>query len=110
MSTDETEDEKQQCHGGRMLHLQGDLQAVFDALFEMGVIEPVLNKDWKSGLEEMSNGSPKLMRAIKTVNSCGTDRSQLKSELAKMDQGSLEILAMEVAREYADYHLRQALH
>lgn len=93
-----------------MLHLQGDLQAVFDALYDMGVIEPVLNKDWRSGLEEMTEGSPKLMRAIRIVNGCGKDRGLLRTELSKLDQPSLEILAMEVAREYADFHLRQELH
>jgi len=93
-----------------MLHLQGDLQFVFDALFEMGVIEPVLNMDWKQGLEEINVGSPKLVRAIRIVNSCGRDRGLLRNELEKLDKSSLEILAMEVAREYADFHLRQALH
>lgn len=93
-----------------MLHLQGDLQAVFDALYEMGVIEPVLNKDWKPTLEEMSVGSPKLSSAIHIVNRCGRDREMLRQELKKLDQDSLEILAMEVAREYADFHLRQSLH
>ena len=59
-----------------MLHLQGDLQAVFDTLYEMGVIEPVLKMDWRSGLEEMESGSPKLMRAIDIVNGCGQDRGR----------------------------------
>jgi hypothetical protein len=93
-----------------MQHLQGDLQAVFDCLYEMGVIEPVLNKDWKPGLEEMSAGSPKLIRAIMLANSCGKDRMLLRNELAKLDRSTLEILAMEVAREYADFHMRQELH
>lgn len=93
-----------------MLHLQGDLQAVFDALYEMGVIEPVLNMDWKPQLEEMGEGSPRLMQAIRIVNGCGTNRLQLRAELSKMDRRSLEILAMEVAREYADFHLREAIH
>jgi hypothetical protein len=93
-----------------MQHLQGDLQAVFDCLYEMGVIEPVLNKDWRSGLDEMNAGSPKLVRAISLANSCGKDRTLLKNELGKLDLATLEILAMEVAREYADFHTRQALH
>jgi hypothetical protein len=91
-------------------HLQGDLQAVFDTLYEMGVIEPVLGMDWKTGLEEISDGSPKLMRAIRIANSCGQNRGMMREELQKLDRRSLEILAMEVAREYADFHLRQELH
>jgi len=93
-----------------MLHLQGDLQSVFDLLYELGVIEPVLGMDWKPGLEEISSGSPKLMRAIRIVNSCGTDRIMLRSELSKLDRCSLEILAMEVAREYAEFQTRPELH
>lgn len=93
-----------------MAHLQGDLQSVFDTLYELGVIEPVLGKDWKSDLEEISGGSPHLRRAIRIVNSCGPDRGLLRVELAKLDRHTLEILAMEVAREYAGFHLRQSLH
>jgi hypothetical protein len=93
-----------------MKHLQGDLQSVFDALYEIGVIEPVLAKDWRKGLEEIGDGSPNLKLAIGIVNQCGRNRQLLRSELEKLDRHSLEILAMEVAREYADFHLRQQLH
>jgi hypothetical protein len=96
--------------GGRMLHLQGNLQNVFDALYEMGVIEPVLNMDWKPALEEMNQGSPALQRAVQVVNQFADDRSILMSELNKLDRRSLEILAMEVAREYAGFHAREMLH
>lgn len=93
-----------------MVHLQGDLQAVFDTLYDLGVIEPILNMDWRPGLEELSQGSPRLVHAIRIVNSCRDDRALLRAELSKMDRKSLEILAMEVAREYADYHMRQTIH
>lgn len=93
-----------------MVHLQGDLQAVFDTLYDLGVIEPILNMDWRPGLEELSQGSPRLMHAIRIVNGCRNDRALLRAELSKMDRKSLEILAMEVAREYADYHMRQTIH
>ena len=94
-----------------MLHLQGDLQAVFDALYELGVIEPVLDKDWKPRLEQIEQGCPQLTRAIEMVNMCGPDRGRIRLELAKLDRDSLEILAMEVAREYAGFHTRdESLH
>ena len=57
--------------GAAQLHLQGDLQAVFDALYDMGVIEPVLEMDWRSRLLEMEKGSPQLRQAIIAVNECG---------------------------------------
>ncbi len=93
-----------------MLHIQGNLQVVFDALYELGVIEPVLKKDWHSGLEELSGESSQLTRALAIVNTCGCDPRLLKCELGKLDQACLEILAMEVAREYADFNQRESLH
>ena len=93
-----------------MRHLQGDLQAVFDALYDLGVIEPVLAMDWRSRLVEMENGSPQLESAIDAANQCGHDRSQLTQKLNTLDKNALEMLAMEVAREFADYHTREDLH
>lgn len=93
-----------------MLHLQGNLQNVFDALFELGVIEPVLEMDWKPSLQEMEQGSFELANAIQVVNTYVNDRSMLKLELEKLDRHSLEILAMEVAREFAGFHSRENLH
>lgn len=93
-----------------MLHLQGDLQSVFDALYELGVIEPVLDMDWGPKLQEMERGSPVLGLAIRVVNSCGHDRLKLQEELSKLDRRTLEILAMEVAREYAGFQTRDSLH
>lgn len=92
-----------------MRHLNGDLQAVFDALYDLGVIEPVLAMDWRSRLLEIEKGSPQLETAIDVANECGKDRVQLTKKLNTMDRNALEMLAMEVAREYADYHTRQDL-
>lgn len=93
-----------------MRHLQGDLQAVFDALYELGVIEPVLKMDWNPKLVEIEEGSPRLAHAVRVANKCGQDRGTLKNELGKLDRNALEVLAMEVAREYAGFHTRQELH
>ena len=87
-----------------MQHLQGDLQAVFDALYELGVIEPVLKMDWRTRLKEIETGSARLAKAVRIVNECARDRQELTIRLSELDQGSLEILAMEVAREYAGFH------
>jgi hypothetical protein len=93
-----------------MLHIQGDLQLVFDALYELGVIEPVLELDWRTRLIEIEEGSPALTKAVNTVNECGPDRTLLMEELRRLDRQSLEVLAMEVAREYADFQTRDELH
>ncbi len=91
-----------------MLHIQGNLQAVFDALYDMGVIEPVLKMDWQEHLHEMLEGSRDLERAVRSINASGNDRQALKNELQKLDTKALEILAMEVAREFAEFHSRTA--
>lgn len=93
-----------------MRHLQGDLQAVFDALYELGVIGTVLKMDWRGKLLEMKEGSSRLAGAVKIANRCGKNREELTTELSKLDPNALEILAMEVAREYAGFHTRQELH
>jgi hypothetical protein len=89
-----------------MQHLQGDLQMVFDALFELGVIEPVLKMDWRSRLEEIEAGSPRLAHAVRVANECGHDQTMLNKRLAALGNEALEILALEVAREYAEYQTR----
>ena len=93
-----------------MSHIQGNLQTVFDALYELGVIDPVLKMDWGRRLAEIEDGSPELNHAVTIVNHCGSDRNRLKVELGRLDRSALEVLAMEVAREYAEFHARQALH
>ncbi|MES2855891.1 MAG: cytochrome [Bdellovibrionota bacterium] len=89
-----------------MQHLQGDLQMVFDALYELGVIEPVLKMDWRSRLEEIEAGSPRLAQAVRVANECGHDQDKLNEKLAALGNDTLEILALEVAREYAEYEMR----
>lgn len=91
-----------------MSRLQGNLQSLFDALYELGVIDPVLQSSWRDGLEEVERRSPELLKAIEIVNTCGGDIELLYSSLAKLDPQTLEILAMEVAREYADFHSRSS--
>jgi hypothetical protein len=93
-----------------MVHIQGSLQKVFDALFELGVIEPVLKMNWNKHLRELEVGSEELNQAVRVINSCSESPSVLRAELRRFNSHTLEILAMEVAREYASFHSRQALH
>lgn len=90
------------------MHLQGNLQLVFDALFRMGVIEPVLKKDWAAIHSEALNPRT-LERAVTVANGHQSDVHDLIGELKKFDQTTLEKLAMEVAREYAGFHTRTEL-
>lgn len=92
------------------MYLQGNLQAVFDALYHMGVIDPVLEMDWNKALDEMGQYADEFYQVLDVANSCQDDVQELMSHLKKFDQQTLSYLAMEVAREYADYHSRETLH
>jgi len=92
------------------MYLQGNLQAVFDALYHMGVIDPVLEMDWNKALDEMSDYADDFFQVLSIANTCQDDMTALMDHLKKFDQQTLSYLAMEVAREYADFHSRQTLH
>lgn len=90
--------------------LQGSLQAVFDALYEMGVIDPVLKMDWSEAKQAQSRQmKAQVSRAMAVVSVCHDDVQQLITELGMFDDETLQGLAMEVAREYADFHARTSL-
>ncbi len=96
------------------MHLQGNLQIVFDALYKMGVIAPVLAMDWSEALD--SNGEKgqavrlQTAHAVRVANQCQNDIDKLEIQLAALEPATLQFLAMEVAREYADFHSRTAVH
>jgi hypothetical protein len=92
------------------MYLQGNLQAVFDALYHLGVIDPVLEMDWAQALEEMDDHALDIDEVVKVANQYQDDVEILKCELGKFDQKALGYLAMEVAREFADFHAREDLH
>ncbi len=92
------------------MYLQGNLQVVFDALYHMGVIDPVLEMDWNKALDEMASFAGEFFQVIEVVNASQEDQQELIGNLKKFDQQTLSYLAMEVAREYADYHSRETLH
>lgn len=92
------------------MYLQGNLQAVFDALYHMGVIDPVLEMDWGRALDLMPKYADEFFEVMTVANRCQDDVQELIVNLKKFDQQTLSYLAMEVAREYADYHSRETLH
>lgn len=90
--------------------LKGDLQTVFDALYHLGVIDPVANQNWGKDQRKLSQQSPDLSKAVEVVNTCQGDMQELMKELQKFDYQTLECLAMEVAYEFADFRARGILH
>lgn len=92
------------------MYLQGNLQAIFDALYYMGIIDPVLEMDWSQALERMADHADEFFQVLSVANAYQDDIELLVTQLRQFDQNVLSYLAMEVAREYADYHSREVLH
>lgn len=92
------------------MFIQGNLQAVFDALYTMGVIDPVLRMDWEKINSEMTANPQKVIHICQSVNACQGDQELLIKTLNAMDQKSLYFVALEVAREYSEFQDRKELH
>lgn len=92
------------------MYLQGNLQAVFDALYHMGVIDPVLDMDWSQAMDELPHHYEQFSRVVAVANSNQTNVDDLVRELDRFDETTLSYLAIEVARELADFHSRETLH
>ena len=92
------------------MYLQGNLQELFDALYHLGVIDPVLELDWKEALDELPDHFDEFMEVVQAANGHQGDVQHLMGELEKFDEPALNYLAMEVAREFADYHSRETIH
>lgn len=92
------------------MFLQGDLQRVFDALYHMGVIDPVLKMDWSNEFEKLDTHPWMLDPVIKAVNTCQGDYSKLVNELEDFDANILSYLAMLVAKELMYFHTNTVLH
>lgn len=90
--------------------LQGNLQTVFDALYQLGVIDPVLEMDWEQAYDSKLLHQDQIEQAIAIANEHQTNVDSLVVQLRKFDERTLGYLAMEVAREYADFHSRKNLH
>lgn len=91
------------------MYLQGNLQAVFDALYHLGVIDPVLEMDWSEAMNKFSDHSQDFSAAVSVANRYQTDPDALMKHLKQFDEKTLSYLAMEVAREFADFHSRDDL-
>jgi hypothetical protein len=92
------------------MFLQGDLQAVFDALYTLGAIDPVLKLDWEQVTNEMAQNPQIVMQAMETINSCAGDKTLLVQSLHMMDSRAVNYIAMEVAREFVEFQDRSCLH
>ena len=92
------------------MYIQGDLQVIFDALYSLGVIEPVLKSDWKKSYEDFHNFEESFSKAVQSVYSCSGDKFRIVESLRNFDFKTLEYIAMEVAREFSDFYSRKVTH
>lgn len=92
------------------MFIQGDLQAVFDALYDVGAIDPVLSMDWSALNEEMSKDPKHVYQVCQSVNACRGNKEKLVSTLNNLDRKSLYYVALEVAREFSEFQDRKELH
>ncbi len=92
------------------MYLQGQLQNMFDALYQLGVIDPVLKMDWQEAMNELPHYLEDVREAMRVANEYHQDIELLVRSLKDFDGKILEYLAMEVAREFADFHARNSLH
>lgn len=90
--------------------IQGKLQTVFDALYEVGAIDPVLKQDWKSLYSEVEKNPRQFMQLMDVVNSKQGNLPDMVQTFKSMDTHSLQLIAMEVAREYAEFHSKTHIH
>jgi hypothetical protein len=95
---------------GGFMYLQGNLQNIFDALYLLGVIDPVLEMDWAEAIEQRNERLTDYIKVVNEANLHQSDVEHLKDQLSHYDDDILSFLAMEVAREFADFHSRENTH
>ena len=92
------------------MYLQGNLQLVFDALFSIGAIDPVLKMDWAQVTQEIESEPQRLHSVCESINNCGGNFSRMIEILKTTDSKSINFLALEVAREFCEFQDRETLH
>ncbi len=92
------------------MFIQGDLQAVFDALYTIGAIDPVLGMDWELINTEMGKNPQLVSTACASINACRGDQKLLVQTLNKFEDKILHFVALEVAREFSEFQDRKELH
>lgn len=85
--------------------ISGDLDRVFTVLYEMGHVEPLLERDWKKLYRETQRRWPEVSAAIQSINKLNNLRD-MRDFISGLPRDVVECLVLEVARELADFHGR----
>lgn len=92
------------------MFIQGNIQVIFDALYEMGVINPTLKADWSKADRTLKKSPQRLKEIIKVVNRNSENVKTLIESLYHFQNEDLLFLAMEVARELVEFEDRKTIH
>lgn len=92
------------------MFLQGNLQVVFDALYSVGAIDPVLGMDWEKLTVEMQKAPHLVNNVCAQINACAGNHKMLVETLKSMEPKYVHFLALEVAREFCEFQDRKELH
>lgn len=90
--------------------LQGDLQKVFDALYHLGVIDPVLEMDWSVEFKAIEQNPHQLVQILSVVNQNLGNYEDLMGQLKTFNEKDLSHLAMVVAKELVGFHTNKVIH
>ena len=90
------------------MYLQGSLHHLFDALYVSGVVQRVLQRDWKE-IQSQKEQYPQVFSSlIQQLNQ--TPYTSLLSFLQSVPTSWQDIIALEVAYEYAQFSERSTVH
>ena len=92
------------------MFIQGNLQVVFDALYSVGAIDPVLGMDWEKLNAEMHESPHIVNKVCAKINACAGNHILLVETLKNLEPKLLNFVALEVAREFCEYQERKELH
>jgi hypothetical protein len=66
--------------------------------------------DWSEVAAQMHKEASKLEKAVSFINDCKGSKEQMIEKLNQMDPQAVTFIALEVAREFAEFQDRKELH
>ncbi len=92
------------------MRLSGNLQVYYDALEELGIIDPLLKSDWAELNTLRLIRFTDFEKLVDKMNHLECGKDKIKRELISYDAQMIQFFAMEVAKEYAEYHKEKRTH
>lgn len=88
--------------------ISGDLDRIFTVLYELGRVEPLLDKDWKTLYRDSQDRWPEVSKAIGRLNVLNNLRD-IRDYITALPNEIIDALVIEVAREMAQFHERDEI-